>query len=108
MGLSPDLGRMRTGFLMKRLREDGDRYRDLQSRNFHKNLRYPGVVCHLTLLLPHFTFRVSRLSFVAFVRSVPEGAWQNAEFLAGYESEGRAVSVPPSVTTQVEVVAARP
>lgn len=40
--------------------------------------------------------------------SVPEGAWQNAEFLAPYESQGRAVSVQPSISTQVEVVAARP
>jgi len=40
--------------------------------------------------------------------SAPEGAWQNVEFLAGYEFQGRAVSVSPSVTTQVEVVAARP
>jgi hypothetical protein len=38
---------------------------------------------------------------------VPEGAWQNAEFLAGYESQGRVVSIAPSVSTQVEVVAAR-
>lgn len=48
-----------------------------------------------------------RVSLFAW-ESVPEGAWQNAEFLAGYESQGRAVSIPPSVWTQVEVVAARP
>jgi hypothetical protein len=39
--------------------------------------------------------------------SAPEGAWQNAEFLAGYESQGRAVSIAPSVSTQVEIVAVR-
>jgi hypothetical protein len=39
--------------------------------------------------------------------SVPEEAWRNADFLAGYESQGRVVSVAPSVSTQVEIVAMR-
>lgn len=38
---------------------------------------------------------------------VPEGAWQNAEFLAEFESQGRVVSIAPSVLSQVEIVAAR-
>jgi hypothetical protein len=38
---------------------------------------------------------------------VPEGAWLNAEFLTGYESQGRTVSIAPSISTQVEIVAAR-
>jgi hypothetical protein len=40
--------------------------------------------------------------------NAPGGAWQNAEFLASYESQGRVISIAPSVSTQVEVVAARP
>jgi hypothetical protein len=39
--------------------------------------------------------------------SVPTGAWENAEFLAKYETEGRAVSIAPAAATQVEIVVAR-
>jgi hypothetical protein len=38
---------------------------------------------------------------------VPTGAWENAEFLAKYETQGRAISVAPSASTQVEVMVAR-
>jgi hypothetical protein len=39
--------------------------------------------------------------------SAPTGAWENAEFLAKYETQGRAVSITPSASTQVEIVIAR-
>jgi hypothetical protein len=39
--------------------------------------------------------------------SVPTGAWENAEFLAKYETQGRAVSIAPAAATQLEVMVAR-
>jgi hypothetical protein len=38
---------------------------------------------------------------------VPESAWLNAEYLAKYETQARAVSVTPSAKMELEIVAAR-